>query len=164
MTHAPDGSVLNVGRERRTIPPHLRRALEERDRGCRYPGCDHRFTDAHHVKHWADGGETRLDNLLLLCRQHHRDVHEGRVRLCTDARGKAAFFLPNGRALASTPPPLAARPEPLAPPPSERPGRGLHNGAHWPPYGGVPREFEVEVSEALEAGAAAAESAAAESA
>ena len=75
MTHAPDGSVLSVGRKRRTIPPHLRRALEERDRGCRYPGCDHRFTDAHHVKHWADGGETRLDNLLLLCRQHHRDVH-----------------------------------------------------------------------------------------
>ena len=56
MTHAPDGSVLSVGRKRRTIPPHLRRALEERDRGCRYPGCDHRFTDAHHVKHWADGG------------------------------------------------------------------------------------------------------------
>ena len=53
-----DGEVVSVGRRQRTIPPHIRRALEERDRGCRYPGCASRFTEAHHVKHWADGGET----------------------------------------------------------------------------------------------------------
>jgi len=65
--HAPDGSVASAGRRTRTISPALRRALEARDRGCRFKGCGLRFTDAHHVKHWADGGETSLGNLLLLC-------------------------------------------------------------------------------------------------
>ena len=68
VSHAPDGSILDVGRRTRTIPPALRRALEYRDRGCRFPGCGLRFTDAHHVRHWADGGETSLGNCALLCR------------------------------------------------------------------------------------------------
>ena len=76
LTEAPDGSVLDVGRKTRTIPPALRRALESRDCGCRFPGCGLRFTNAHHVRHWADGGETKLENLVLLCRFHHRLVHE----------------------------------------------------------------------------------------
>ncbi|MDE2872789.1 MAG: HNH endonuclease signature motif containing protein, partial [Gemmatimonadota bacterium] len=84
-----DGEVVSVGRRRRTIPPHIRRALEERDRGCRYPGCASRFTEAHHVKHWADGGETSLANTVLLCRRHHRLVHEGGTRLALDRDGKA---------------------------------------------------------------------------
>jgi hypothetical protein len=74
--HGRDGSVLDVARKTRTIPPAVRRALEVRDRGCRFPGCGLRFTDAHHIKHWADGGETGLNNLLLLCRHHHRLLHE----------------------------------------------------------------------------------------
>ena len=74
--HARDGSVLDVGRKTRTIPPSVRRALEVRDRGCRFPGCGLRFTDAHHINHWADGGETALTNLLLLCSHHHRLLHE----------------------------------------------------------------------------------------
>jgi len=74
--HGIDGSVLDVGRKTRTIPPSVRRALEVRDRGCRFPGCGLRFTDAHHIKHWADGGETSLNNLLLLCSHHHRLLHE----------------------------------------------------------------------------------------
>ena len=68
VSHAPDGSILDVGRRTRTIPPALRRALEVRDRGCRFPGCGLRFTDGHHVRHWAQGGETKLENLLLMCR------------------------------------------------------------------------------------------------
>lgn len=72
-----DGSTLSVGRKRRTIPPALRRALQARDETCRFPGCENRrFVDAHHIHHWARGGETKLDNLLLLCRHHHRLVHE----------------------------------------------------------------------------------------
>ena len=71
-----EGSVLDVGRRTRTVPPALRRALEVRDRGCRFPGCGLRFCDAHHVVHWADGGETSLENTILLCRRHHRLVHE----------------------------------------------------------------------------------------
>ncbi|MEX1257739.1 MAG: DUF222 domain-containing protein [Gemmatimonadota bacterium] len=67
--NAPNG-VLDVGRRRRTVPPALRRALEARDGGCRFPGCgvSLRWCDAHHVMHWADGGATKLDNLVLLCR------------------------------------------------------------------------------------------------
>src|SRR5918999_586283 len=72
------GKTVRVGRKTRAIPPALRRVLHARDRGCRFPGCENqRFVDAHHVRHWARGGETRLDNLVLLCRRHHRLVHEG---------------------------------------------------------------------------------------
>ena len=73
------GTTLSVGRKRRTVPPRLRRLLEARDQGlCRWPGCDRRrHLAAHHRTHWAHGGETSLDNLVLLCFQHHRLVHEG---------------------------------------------------------------------------------------
>ena len=63
------------------MPPSIRRALDHRDGGCRFPGCGLRFCDAHHITHWADGGETRLDNLVLLCRRHHRAVHEEGFRV-----------------------------------------------------------------------------------
>jgi len=83
VTVSPRGEPLNVGRAVRTIPPAIRRALALRDGGCRFPGCDRppEWTDAHHIKHWADGGETSLDNLVLLCRFHHRYVHEQGWRL-----------------------------------------------------------------------------------
>ncbi len=74
------GHPLSVGRRTRTIPPAISRALHVRDKGCRFPGCtQQRFLDGHHVRHWAEGGETRLTNLVLLCRFHHRQVHEGNV-------------------------------------------------------------------------------------
>jgi hypothetical protein len=95
VTHGKDGTILNVGRKTRTISPALRRALEVRDRGCRFPGCGLRFTAAHHVKHWADGGETSLDNCLLLCRHHHRLVHEGGWRV-EWWDGRPAFHSPRG--------------------------------------------------------------------
>ena len=79
VTVEDGGRPLSVGRSRRTIPPAIRRALVIRDRGCRFPGCDRppAWTDAHHVVHWLDGGETDIGNLALLCRSHHRFVHEG---------------------------------------------------------------------------------------
>ena len=74
------GLPLNVGRKTRSIAPAIRRALRSRDQGYRFPGCTHtRFLDGHHVRHWADGGETKLSNLVTLCRFHHRQVHEGGV-------------------------------------------------------------------------------------
>lgn len=84
-----DGSTAATGRERRTIAPALRRALDARDRGCRFPGCDRppAWTDAHHIQHWADGGATTLSNLVLLCRVHHRFVHEHNWSLTLDASG-----------------------------------------------------------------------------
>jgi hypothetical protein len=73
-----EGAVLDVGRRTRSIPPAIRRALWLRDRGCRFPGCGHvRFLHGHHVCHWLAGGETRLDNLVLVCSRHHRLLHEG---------------------------------------------------------------------------------------
>jgi hypothetical protein len=78
MLEGDDGDLLSVGRKTRSIPPSLARALKARDGGCRFPGCTHiRFTEGHHVKHWADGGETKLGNLVTLCAFHHHLVHEG---------------------------------------------------------------------------------------
>ncbi|TVR54911.1 MAG: HNH endonuclease, partial [Gemmatimonadales bacterium] len=102
----PDGSVLDVGRKTRTIPPALRRALEVRDGGCRFPGCGLRFTEGHHIVHWGDGGETKLSNLVLLCRFHHRAVHEEgfRVRMGRDGQS-VRFFDPLGWPLPDMAPP-----------------------------------------------------------
>ncbi len=74
----PDSQPLDVGRATRTIPPAIRRALVARDRGCAWKGCDRpsSWCDAHHIIHWADGGVTAIYNLILLCRYHHRWVHE----------------------------------------------------------------------------------------
>jgi hypothetical protein len=72
-----DGVTLSLGRKRRTVSPPLQRAVRSRDRCCRFPGCEStRFLDAHHLRHWSRGGETSLDNLVLLCSRHHGLVHE----------------------------------------------------------------------------------------
>ncbi len=149
-----EGKVVSVGRKTRTIPPHIRRALEERDRGCRYPGCGGRFTEAHHVRHWADGGETSLANTVLLCRRHHRLVHEGRVRMALDAKGQAVFFTRGGKMLGSVPPPVnEPKLTPALPPaPPLRPGQ-MYNGAARLADGAVPWEIEAAAREAIEAGA-----------
>jgi hypothetical protein len=77
MVHDADGTVLAVGRRTRTPAPALRRAVRERDRyRCRFPGCESRRVDLHHIRHWANGGETSQGNLLCLCRRHHRIVHD----------------------------------------------------------------------------------------
>jgi Domain of unknown function (DUF222) len=91
-----NGRPVRVGRKTRTVPVSLRRALSTRDRGCRFPGCEnHRFVDAHHVRHWMRGGETALQNLLLLCRRHHVLVHEGGY----DVDKQFRFYDPRGRPL-----------------------------------------------------------------
>lgn len=101
---ATDGTALDVGRRTRSIPPAIRRALERRDGGCRFPGCTARhYVDAHHIHHWADGGETKLDNLLLLCRHHHRLVHEGGYSLAISVGGEPEFTAPNGKLIPSGP-------------------------------------------------------------
>ena len=114
MRHSSDGSVLDVGRRTRTVPPALRRALQARDQRCRFPGCHARRCDVHHVQHWADGGATRLDNLVLLCRRHHRAVHEEGFQVRLDPAGDAEFRWPDGRPFPDAPvaptwsgPPLA---------------------------------------------------------
>ncbi len=113
LTHGPEGEVLNVGRRTRTIPTAIRRALDARDRSCHFPGCTSRRCDAHHVEHWADGGATRLDNLVLLCRRHHRAVHEGGFDVAPDTAGGFTFYRPDGKPLSTSGP----HAEPSAPGP-----------------------------------------------
>jgi hypothetical protein len=91
------GEPLNVGRKTRTVSAALQRALKARDGGCRFPGCDRtRFTEAHHVHHWANGGETKLGNLVTLCSFHHRLVHEGGFGLGVTDDGVFVFTRPDG--------------------------------------------------------------------
>jgi hypothetical protein len=106
----PDGQPLDVGRRTRVIPAAIRTALAVRDHGCVFPGCDRPppHTDAHHVIHWADGGSTSLDNLALLCRTHHRTVHEGQWRLTRDPDRRWNARPPDGAAPARAAPPRAA--------------------------------------------------------
>jgi hypothetical protein len=92
-----DGEPLNVGRKTRLISSPLRRLLTARDQGCRFPGCcNARYIDMHHIKHWANGGETKPSNLVSLCRFHHHAVHEGGfdVRILDD--GALRFVRPDG--------------------------------------------------------------------
>ena len=97
VVETEQGEPLAIGRKSRSIPPAIRRALNARDAGCRFPGCTHRrYVDAHHVEHWADGGETTLANLVTLCRTHHRLVHEGGITLSTGPDGRL-FARPDGR-------------------------------------------------------------------
>jgi hypothetical protein len=115
MVRGPGSEVLDVGRKRRTVPAALRRALERRDGGCRFPGCGSRFCDAHHIVPWAAGGETHLENLVLLCRHHHRRVHEDGWRVervpgggTRESRGRGdgfTFRRPDGRRVPRVPPP-----------------------------------------------------------
>jgi hypothetical protein len=94
------GQPLDVGRRMRSIPPAIRRALRTRDAGCRFPGCTHtRFLDGHHIRHWAHGGETKLSNLVMLCRFHHRQVHEGRIEVRRLDDGALRFIGRHGERL-----------------------------------------------------------------
>ena len=86
-----------MGRRTRTVSPALRRALVVRDGGCVYAGCDRppQWTDAHHIEHWADEGPTCLPNLCLLCRRHHRAVHQHGLHIHFDERGKVQVSRPS---------------------------------------------------------------------
>jgi len=100
------GEPLNIGRKTRSIPPAIRRALKRRDGGCRFPGCTcYRYVDAHHIQHWADGGETSMNNLVLLCQRHHRLVHESGYGVHTGAKGDIHFSMPNGEHIPPGPDP-----------------------------------------------------------
>jgi hypothetical protein len=90
MQEDAQGNIVEIGARTRTIPPALRRALHRRDKGCRFPGCHVRFTEGHHIRHWAQGGPTKLSNLALLCRPHHRAVHEEGFRLERQPEGESS--------------------------------------------------------------------------
>ncbi|MFL5840652.1 MAG: DUF222 domain-containing protein [Thermoleophilaceae bacterium] len=99
-----DGKTISVGRKTRTISPAQRRALAMRDNGCAFPGCCQRHhVDGHHIEHWADGGETNLDNLIQLCRYHHTLIHKGLFRIRRGADRSCTFLRANGTVLPQAP-------------------------------------------------------------
>src|SRR2546428_8086163 len=113
MRHDGEGRVVEIGARTRTIPPALRRALEHRDQGCRVPRCPGRFTQGHHLRHWAHGGPTTLSNLALLCRRHHRAVHQEGYQVARLPDGALQFRRPDGRPLPQVPPPAAVLGDPV---------------------------------------------------
>lgn len=113
VLRGPRGQLLDIGRRTRTIPSAIARALHVRDSGCcRFPGCHRRSgLEAHHIRHWARGGPTSLDNLVLLCRLHHWLLHEGGFTVEAPVIGHAIFRRPDGQRLPQVPA-LAALPAP----------------------------------------------------
>jgi hypothetical protein len=103
VRHDQGGRVVEIGARTRTIPPALRRALQHRDRGCRFPGCGVRVAEGHHLHHWAQGGPTTLSNLALLCRRHHRAVHEEGYQVAREPDGMLQFRRPDGLLLPEVP-------------------------------------------------------------
>ena len=104
ITAGADGRILDIGRKTRAVPVAIRRALWSRDRGCRFPMCSNqRFVHAHHVEHWAHGGPTSLDNLVLLCSFHHRLLHDGRFKMALAANGAPRFSTSRDREIACVP-------------------------------------------------------------
>ena len=111
MTHGDAGAVLALGRRRRRPSSAIRRAARERDGcRCRFPGCESRRTDLHHIQHWANGGRTDLDNLISLCPWHHKVVHDrGYLIAAPPGGGTFAFYRPDGTPLPRLPAPARAR-------------------------------------------------------
>ncbi len=96
MLHDANGDVLNVGRKTRVISAALRRAMNERDQGCCFPGCNCRFVEGHHIEHWIVGGETKLGNILSVCKFHHTLLHERGFQVRLDEAGAPVFTGPTG--------------------------------------------------------------------
>ena len=100
MVENCSGEPLSIGRKSRTVPTGMKRALHARDRTSRYPGCSHtRWLDAHHIKHWTRGGDTSMENLVLLCTHHHRLLHEGGFQILSHPAGGHYFANPDGQPL-----------------------------------------------------------------
>lgn len=109
-----DSEILDYGRSQRVVPSNLFHAIVVRDRHCRYPGCDRPpdWCDAHHVVHWLDNGPTSLANCLLLCRRHHRRLHQPGYRVALHVDGAVTVTTPAGTILTSGPslrPPVLSR-------------------------------------------------------
>jgi hypothetical protein len=109
MLHDHDGAVLDLGRRRRRPNAAVRRAARERDHcRCRFPGCESRRVDLHHIQHWINGGRTSLENLISLCKYHHMLVHDRGYLIAAQSGGGFTFFRPDGTGI----PPSPALPAP----------------------------------------------------
>ncbi len=105
MLHDSAGKLLDLGRRRRRPNATLRRAARERDKcRCRFPGCESRQVDLHHIQYWSNGGRTKLDNLVSLCKYHHMLVHERGYLIAAARDGTFTFYRPDGAAIPASPP------------------------------------------------------------
>ncbi len=143
MRHDPDGRVVEVGARTRTIPPALRRALHHRDRGCRFPGCGVRFGQGHHIRHWAHGGPTTLSNLTLLCRRHHRAVHEEGYQIDRQSDGELHFRRPDGQLLPEVPLPPEVRGDAVSALQARHVAAGIRLHAHTTTPGWLGERLDV---------------------
>jgi 5-methylcytosine-specific restriction endonuclease McrA len=104
MLHDHDGAVLDVGRRSRKPSAALRRAVRERDNSrCRYPGCESRRVDLHHIRYWSNGGKTTLTNLICLCKRHHMQVHDRGYLIAACSGGAFAFRTLGGEQIPASP-------------------------------------------------------------
>ena len=144
-----DGEQLNIGRRARGIPPAIRRVLMLRDHGCAFPGCTHRrFLHGHHIRHWLHGGETSVDNLVILCTFHHRLVHEGGWTIERRDNGDLVFSSPVGKVVPSQPERLVREWE-------EEHGLDLGPEVNEPQWDGSPPDYDWTVGALLAADRAA---------
>src|SRR5947199_2660344 len=162
MRHGRDGRVVEVAARTRTIPPALRRALHHRDRGCRFPGCGSRFGQGHHIHHWARGGPTTLSNLAMLCRRHHRAVHEEGYQVDRQPDGQLRFRRPDGQLLPEVPrsPEVAGDPVQAVRAQNEAEGLVLHARTAMPGWMGerLNVAWAIDVLHPLAAGGSPAQS------
>jgi hypothetical protein len=138
------GNPLDVGRRRRTVPTALRRALQLRDKGCRFPGCTNTRVDSHHVLPWSRGGETKLANLVSTCRKHHRYVHELGFRVEPRNDGSFAFFAPAGWEVKPVPPPPRLRRDSVAALREQNASAGvaIDHATSFPSWDGTPADYD----------------------
>ena len=104
MLHDSAGKLLDLGRRRRRPSAALRRAARERDKcRCRFPGCESRRVDLHHIRYWSNGGQTKLDNLVSLCKYHHLLVHDRGYLIAAARDGTFTFYRPDGTTIPASP-------------------------------------------------------------
>lgn len=129
MVRGADGLHVDLGRTQRLVSDKQRRLLNARDHGCRYPGCTNgRYTDAHHVQFWEDGGETNLANLVSLCHRHHRLLHQGDFQIIADGKQHFTFHDRWGTRIGGRPN------QPPGPPPGPAPGTTRARSGGNPDY------------------------------
>ena len=105
MRHDSAGQLLDLGRRRRRPNAALRRAARDRDTcRCRFPGCESRRVDLHHIQYWSNGGRTKLDNLVSLCKHHHLMVHDRGYLIAAARDGTFTFYRPDGTPVPASPP------------------------------------------------------------
>ena len=143
MRHDADGQLLEISARTRTIPPALRRALQHRDRGCRFPGCGVRHGQGHHIRHWAQGGPMTLSNLALLCRRHHRAVHEEGFQIERQPEGELQFRTPHGWLIPDVPPPVDGPDDPVHIIRAQNEAAGLGLDAHTATPGWLGERLDV---------------------